>query len=151
MEKALRDQLPNGNFRNTTPERSNAMRAVRGKANKTTEQRFRLALVRRKISGWKLRPAGLKGKPDFFFLGGRGIAVFVDGCFWHGCPECGHIPQTHSNFWAAKMRRNRERDERTNAELRSQGIRVFRFWEHDLVHNLDLCIQAVIDAASLLK
>jgi DNA mismatch endonuclease (patch repair protein) len=71
----------------------------------------------------------LIGKPDFFFPAKR-LAVFVDGCFWHGCPRCGHTPRTRTGFWATKLLRNRERDTWVNSTLRKNGVHVIRLWEH---------------------
>jgi DNA mismatch endonuclease (patch repair protein) len=141
MERALRTHLPGGKFE-TTPQRSRAMQAVRGTDNRTTERRLRYGLVRAGIRGWKVRPLGLPGKPDFFFRARR-LAVFVDGCFWHGCPRCGHLPRSNSAFWRAKIERNRERDERTYAVLKEQGIKVVRFWEHELQDQLGKCIEKI--------
>ena len=111
MERALRKHLPGGAFTEVSATRSKAMAAVRGHGNKTTERRFRLALVRAGVRGWQVRPKGLRGSPDFVFPEAR-LAVFADGCFWHGCPECGHVPRTNRPFWAAKIERNRERDKK---------------------------------------
>ncbi|MHB8974086.1 MAG: PDDEXK family nuclease [Pirellulaceae bacterium] len=86
------------------------MRAVRGRGNKSTETRLRLALVRAGISGWRLHAKEVHGKPDFFFPAAS-LAVFVDGCFWHGCPRCGHIPKAHALFWRTKIDRNKHRDQ----------------------------------------
>jgi len=142
MEKALREQLPKRGFKGTTPQRSRAMRAVHGKDNRTTERRLRLALARSRVRGWKVRPRGFKGDPDFFFPRHR-VAVFVDGCFWHGCPTCGHIPQTNKDFWTLKINRNRARDITTTSYLQKQKIRVLRFWEHELKSDLGRCIQKI--------
>ena len=71
------------------------------------------------------------GKPDFYFPASR-VAVFVDGCFWHGCPRCGHTPRTNRPFWSAKITRNRERDQRAIAMLSERGITAVRFWECSL-------------------
>jgi DNA mismatch endonuclease (patch repair protein) len=60
------------------------------------------------------------------------LAVFVDGCFWHGCPQCGHVPKTRSPFWEAKFQRNRMRDARNARKLRQLGVCVIRVWEHSL-------------------
>ena len=100
MEKALRRKLPGGRFENVSPVRSRAMAAVRGKGNITTERRLRLALVRAGIRGWQLHPKGLSGRPDFLFPEAK-LAVFADGCFWHGCRKCGHVPSKHSDFFGA--------------------------------------------------
>lgn len=58
------------------------------------------------------------------------VAVFVDGCFWHGCPEHGQTPKANNVWWLAKLRKNRERDAGTDACLEAQGWLVLRFWEH---------------------
>jgi DNA mismatch endonuclease (patch repair protein) len=107
------------------------MASIKGKGNKTTELKLRMGLVRAGLRGFRLHAAHLPGKPDFFFENAK-LAIFVDGCFWHGCPMCGHVPKTRSKFWAAKLLRNRERDERNAGKLGQLGIRVLRYWEHDL-------------------
>ena len=58
------------------------------------------------------------------------LAVFVDGCFWHGCPEHGTQPRTHSDYWRPKLERNRRRDIATNDLLQRAGWRAVRVWEH---------------------
>jgi DNA mismatch endonuclease (patch repair protein) len=60
------------------------------------------------------------------------IAIFVDGCFWHGCPRCFRLPTTNVDYWATKIRRNVSRDRRQNASLRADGWVVVRVWEHSL-------------------
>lgn len=90
-----------------------------------------MCLVRAGISGWELHPKTIRGRPDFYFPQEH-LAVFVDGCFWHGCAKCGHTPLTRSEFWAAKFERNRRRDKSTSRLLRKQGVRVLRIWEHRL-------------------
>jgi DNA mismatch endonuclease (patch repair protein) len=142
MEKALRAQLPTGKFENVAPTRSRAMAAVKGKGNKTTERRLRLAMVRAGIRGWTLHYSDIPGRPDFFFRGAR-IAVFVDGCFWHGCQTCGHIPKKNNAFWLKKIERNRDRDRDVTRTLLSQGISVMRFWEHSLQEDLGGCLAAL--------
>jgi DNA mismatch endonuclease (patch repair protein) len=59
------------------------------------------------------------------------IAVFVDGCFWHGCPRHGTTPHTNSAYWSAKIARNLERDRATDQLLRDHNWTVLRVWEHD--------------------
>lgn len=131
MERYLRDRLGKEGFGQVSEARSQAMSAVRGKNNKSTERRLRMELVRRGIRGWTLHASALPGKPDFWFPS-VGLAVFVDGCFWHGCPLCGHIPRTNRDFWAAKIARNHERDSKVNTLLRGLGVRALRFWECEL-------------------
>jgi DNA mismatch endonuclease (patch repair protein) len=142
VEKALRKKLPNGNFSDTSPAHSNIMKAVRGKGNRTTEARLRAALTRAGISGWRMNVRNVPGKPDFYFEN-QNLAVFVDGCFWHGCPRCGHLPRKNSAFWREKISRNTKRDQVTCQKLRRQGIRVLRFWEHDIGATLSSCISEI--------
>lgn len=135
MERILRATLKNGVFSGVSADRSRAMSAVRGKGNRSTETVFRMALVREGIRGWTLHRKDLAGCPDFYFARLK-VAVFIDGCFWHGCPKCGHIPKTRSKFWRTKIERNKGRDKRTNQELRRRGVKVLRMWEHELQRNM---------------
>ena len=128
MEKVLRKHLPGGGFTNVPEKRSRTMAAVRGKGNRTTERRLRCALAAAGIRGWKMHPYDIPGCPDFWFPRAR-LAVFVDGCFWHGCPKCGHLPRTNAAFWKAKFERNKARDRRVTRRLRQQGVAVIRIWE----------------------
>jgi DNA mismatch endonuclease (patch repair protein) len=142
MEKVLRETLEGGRFQNVTPERSRAMSAVRGKGNRTTEVRFRMALVRAGVTGWCLHPRSITGTPDFYFTHEH-AAVFVDGCFWHGCPVCGHLPTANARYWSTKIARTRERDEATTTRLQAAGIIVVRFWEHEVAEAADRCVASV--------
>ncbi|HZO06217.1 MAG TPA: very short patch repair endonuclease [Solirubrobacterales bacterium] len=72
----------------------------------------------------------LRCKADVVFRRQR-VAVFVDGCFWHSCPEHGTSPKTNSSYWSAKIARNVERDRRNDAELNAAGWTVIRVWEHE--------------------
>src|SRR5947209_13409422 len=71
----------------TKEERSERMRKVRSKGNRSTEWRFRSALMRSRIRGWTLHDSSLIGSPDFAFREKK-LVVFIDGCFWHGCRKC---------------------------------------------------------------
>ena len=112
--------------------RSRIMRAVRSGDNKSTERKLRASLVGAGVRGWKLRPSDLPGKPDFVFETER-LTVFVDGCFWHGCPDCYRRPASSQDYWDAKVRRNVERDQANAVALESMGWSVLRIWEHELV------------------
>lgn len=74
--------------------------------------------------------ANRRMRADLVFTRAR-VAVFVDGCFWHGCPRHHTVARTNADFWATKVTGNRNRDERTNAALRDAGWTVLRFWEHE--------------------
>jgi len=100
-------------------------------------------MVRAGIGGWSSHRADLPGKPDFYFPSAK-LAVFVDGCFWHGCARCGHIPKTNTGFWAAKIDRNRKRHRKVARLLNHRGIATLRFWEHQLRDHLDRCVARII-------
>ena len=119
------------------------MRAIKGRNNRTTELKCRLALVRAGISGWTVRPSEVVGNPDFLFPKYR-LAVFVDGCFWHGCPVCHRIPKTNSEFWRTKIIRNRAKDEAATQALVNIGTTVLRFWEHQLSNELGRCMGEIL-------
>lgn len=72
----------------------------------------------------------LNRRADLVFTRAK-VAVFVDGCFWHGCPEHGNLPRTNSDYWASNLERNRHRDSDNTALLREAGWVVARFWEHE--------------------
>jgi len=142
LERALKDTLEGGKFHNVRPVHSKRMSAVKSRGNKTTEVSLRLALVRAGIKGWEMHASGIVGNPDFYFPK-RKLAIFVDGCFWHGCPKCGHVPSVNNKYWSEKISRNRQRDAAKARALRRTGIRVMRFWEHELIASLDTCIARV--------
>ncbi len=114
----------------TKAKRSEVMSRIRGRGNKDTELALVKLLRSHRIIGWR-RHQPVFGKPDFLFRAQR-VAVFVDGCFWHGCPRCYRRPKSNRKFWDAKIVRNRERDRQVSRELRRLGWRVIRVWEHDL-------------------
>src|SRR5579859_4648296 len=114
----------------TKAKRSEVMSRIRGQGNKETEVVLARILRINKITGWR-RKQRVFGKPDFVFRRRR-LAVFVDGCFWHCCPKHGTKPASNKPFWKKKFAANVARDKRVNRELRRQGWRVLRIWEHDL-------------------
>lgn len=109
------------------------MSAVRDRDTKP-EIQLRKALWHRGLR-YRLRYK-IPGKPDLAFPGPK-VAVFVDGCFWHGCPMHGQTPKTNRGFWTTKLRENTERDMRINYRLRGLGWNVIRVWEHELKDGLD--------------
>jgi DNA mismatch endonuclease (patch repair protein) len=72
------------------------------------------------------------------------VAVFVDGCFWHGCPEHGELPVANRGFWAEKFRANKARDERTDRRLETAGWSVVRVWEHEPVTEAADRVEALV-------
>jgi DNA mismatch endonuclease (patch repair protein) len=115
----------------TKKARSRLMAKVRYRGNKSTEMRVESILRGRGLSGWRKHPSGVPGRPDFFFPKLR-LAIFVDGCFWHGCSLCGRIPKTRVKFWTEKICSNRLRDDRIRRKLRRSGYATVRIWEHEL-------------------
>jgi DNA mismatch endonuclease (patch repair protein) len=110
--------------------RSEVMRLVRSKGNRSTELALAAILRKGRVTGWR-RHLPLPGRPDFFFPRAA-LAVFVDGCFWHFCPRCYRRPKSNQAFWDEKARRNRERDRRVDRDLKKRGKAVLRFYEHEL-------------------
>ncbi len=139
MEKILKKKLKGGKFSNVPVTRSNTMRSIKGKGNKTTEAKFRMGLVRAGINGWQMHNKKIIGKPDFYFPSLK-LAVFIDGCFWHGCPQCGHIPRTNREYWQTKIQRNKSRDLSVTRRLKYRGYKVLRFWEHSLKIGTNKCV-----------
>ncbi|MCC6423230.1 MAG: DNA mismatch endonuclease Vsr [Phycisphaerales bacterium] len=114
----------------TPNKRSQVMSNIRGRGNRRTELAMVQLLRRHHITGWRRHPP-MFGRPDFIFRGPR-MALFVDGCFWHGCPHHSTVPATHRGFWLNKLEGNRRRDRLVNRMLRAMGWRVLRVWEHEL-------------------
>lgn len=116
----------------TKAKRSEVMSRIRGRGNKATELAMMRLFRQHHISGWR-RHQPVFGKPDFVFRKLK-VAVFVDGCFWHGCAKHSKVPLNNRPFWDNKLKANKRRDRLVIHTLKSQGWRVLRVWEHDLVH-----------------
>ena len=84
----------------------------------------------------------LPGTPDLAFIG-RKVAIFVDGCFWHGCPEHYTCPVRNAAFWRRKIKRNLSRDRKANQNLADLGWSVIRIWEHEIPQDLDSVVRRV--------
>lgn len=122
--------------------RSELMSRIRGKGNRTTELRLISIMRSHRISGWR-RNYKLFGKPDFVFPARR-LAVFVDGCFWHACPQHCKIPKSNVPFWVGKLERNAARDAIVTEALSSSGWTVVRIWEHDLRRGCEGLVAAIL-------
>ena len=125
------------------------MSRIRGRGNKATELALAKLLRRNKITGWRrhleIRKAEsgnqkFKVRPDFVFPKDR-LAVFVDGCFWHGCPKHATRPKNNRLFWKGKLAGNQARDRVVNRNLRRAGWRVVRIWECDLARRPGSCVR----------
>jgi DNA mismatch endonuclease (patch repair protein) len=117
-------------FNPPSDQRSRIMSAIKSKGNKSTEARMAALLRRERLSGWR-RGSKLPGRPDFLFRKER-VALFVDGCFWHGCPRCHRSPKTNPAYWTEKISRNVARDARVSRKLRRLGFAVVRVRECQL-------------------
>src|ERR1700733_13796768 len=106
------------------------MLRIRSTGNRSTEGAL-IALMRtRGIKGWR-RKSSLPGRPDFVFPKSH-VAVFVDGCYWHGCPRCSLASKSNTSYWGPKIAGNRKRDRANAKALRIEGWSVIRIWEHEL-------------------
>ncbi|MET7429077.1 very short patch repair endonuclease [Streptomyces flaveolus] len=127
---------------------SDAARATM-RANRSRDTKPELALrravhalgLRYRVS---IRPLpSLRRTADIVFTRAK-VAVFLDGCFWHGCPIHHTLASANSAYWQDKVRRNRERDQDTNAQLAAAGWTVLRFWEHDDLATAALRVAEVV-------
>ena len=110
--------------------RSAVMQKVKSKGNKSTEQKLIEIFKQYGVIGWR-RNYPVIGKPDFVFLNKK-IAVFADGCFWHG-HHCRNItPKQNQAYWDKKRQRNIQRDQNVTLHFESRGWTVLRFWECDI-------------------
>jgi len=141
---ATRERTPFGGL-----SRSELMSRVRSRGNETTERRLASLLRKAGLRGWR-RHQPLPGCPDFVWYGPK-LAVFVDGCFWHG-HTCGKnvTPKTNASAWEEKMARNKARDRRVTRGLRRKGWSVIRIWECQLATNPDGCVRRVRNALARL-
>lgn len=119
------------------PQPSGPVATLIGKANRRADTKpevlVRSALHRRGLRFRKdlpLRVGGLRVRPDVVFTG-QALAVFVDGCFWHGCPRHQRVPRRNPSYWVPKLEGNAQRDRRVDDALRAAGWRVVRVWEHE--------------------
>lgn len=126
--------------------RSEVMSLIRSRGNRGTELVMVRLLREHGITGWRRhvritgrrsktslegKAAAVKARPDFVFREKR-LAVFVDGCFWHGCPRHCRMPKGNRGYWKKKIEGNIERDQRVSSALRRAGWRVMRVWECEL-------------------
>lgn len=114
--------------------RSEIMRAVKSSGNISTELKLIQIFKKFGIRGWR-RNYKLTGNPDFVFPKQR-VAIFADGCFWHG-HGCRNIkPKAHANYWQKKIQRNKERDTYITKLLQEKSWRVVRLWECEIKDSL---------------
>src|SRR5438874_6245799 len=123
--------------------RSRVMARIRSR-NTTPELALRRALFAQGVRGWRCHAKRLPGKPDLAFTRWR-IAVFVDGCFWHGHPDF-FTPGKSGAYWDAKIERTKERDRLANEALIAAGWRVLRFWDFEVENGVGSCAEQVAQA-----
>lgn len=108
-------------------DRSSIMRSVKSKGNRSTELKLIHIFKLIRLKGWR-RNFNLIGKPDFVFPQLR-IAIFADGCFWHGHKCRNTSPRVNSKYWSTKIHKNQVRDRTVTKQLKKSGWRVIRIWE----------------------
>jgi DNA mismatch endonuclease (patch repair protein) len=121
-------------------QRSQIMKAVKSSGNKSTELKLIERFKKSNITGWR-RNYKLFGKPDFVFPKER-VAIFVDGCFWHGHDCRNTKPANNSHYWRNKIARNQKRDELVSSTLEGKGWRVLRIWECQIKKD---CLRKISD------
>jgi DNA mismatch endonuclease (patch repair protein) len=124
----------------TTAEVAKIMASIK-KADTRPEVLLRKKLWKEGFRNYRKYPK-LLGRPDLYFPAHR-LVVFVDGCFWHGCPIHCRIPKKNLAYWTEKIAYNQRRDTMIDEELRSQGLTVLRIWEHDIAEDIHGAIQRV--------
>lgn len=132
-----------------SPETSARMKAVRVRG--TTPERRVQSLIRARKIRYTTKTSHLPRKPDFI-LTELSVAIFVHGCFWHGCPECFVAPVKNRDWWCQKIAATRRRDRRKADQLRTIGFSVLTFWEHDsdsrITRRLDTSIMRKLRATA---
>lgn len=121
--------------------RSRYMAAVKSRGNLSTETRMVRLLRENRLTGWR-RHLPLPGTPDFCWRKPK-VALFVDGCFWHGCVHCNKISKSNIGYWKAKIATNKKRDVRVSSTLRRRGWAVVRIWECQLAKNPGRCVARI--------
>jgi DNA mismatch endonuclease, patch repair protein len=129
----------------TKEQRSKCMSNIKSK-NTKPELILRKALW---VKGMRYRIKNtLTGNPDLHFASKK-LAIFIDGCFWHGCPDHYKEPKTRTEFWKKKIDGNIKRDIYVNDVLKDSGWKVLRFWEHEIKKNLDYVVETIISSLAL--
>jgi DNA mismatch endonuclease (patch repair protein) len=128
--------------------RSRVMSRIRSK-NTKPELALRKALWEHGVRGWRCHPRAVAGKPDLAFTRWR-IAVFVDGCFWHGHPDF-FTPGKSGTYWDGKIARTKERDRAANQALEEAGWTVIRLWDFEVRDELARCVDEVCWALEIAR
>ena len=136
----------------TPPVASSSAAAATMRANRRRDTKpellLRSALHRQ---GWRFRVdalvdvSGRRVRPDIVFSRRR-VAVFIDGCFWHSCPEHGQKPKTNAAYWESKLNSNKARDLADSHALQRDGWKVVRIWEHDKIDDAVEAVESVLES-----
>jgi DNA mismatch endonuclease (patch repair protein) len=124
-------------------DRRKTMQHIRSKGTKI-EETISKALWKKGVR-FRRHQKDLPGKPDFSIKKYK-LAVFLDSCFFHGCPEHAVIPKTNTEYWTAKMERNQKRDRKVNEMYKEMDWTVLRFWEHEVKKNKDDVVNTIVNA-----
>lgn len=157
LVKTIQDQVGDsaGNYALSSlvpPVASSSAAAATMRANRRRDTKPEL-LLRSMLhrQGWRFRvdyPVDVSGRrvrPDIVFPKRR-VAVFIDGCFWHSCPEHGQTPKTNSAYWEAKLSSNKARDSADSHALQRDGWKVVRVWEHDQIDDAVETVKAALES-----
>jgi DNA mismatch endonuclease (patch repair protein) len=120
--------------------RSEIMRSIRSKNTKI--EIFLEKLLSKMGYRFSKNAKRLIGKPDIVFRR-KQIAIFIDSCFWHGCPYHCRMPHSNRAYWNAKIRRNKERDKEVNNWYKNNDWIILRFWEHTIQNNIENCVKKI--------
>lgn len=112
--------------------RSAVMSQIKSR-NTGLEEKFRAMIRGQRLGRYRRCVDALPGRPDFVFSRAR-VAIFIDSCFWHGCPLHLRTPQSNQTYWQQKISSNQERDKAQTEKLKAEGWRVVRVWEHELAN-----------------
>ena len=107
--------------------RSRIMSKIRA-TNTKPEIKIRKILYKSGHKGYRLNYKKAPGKPDICYVGKK-VAIFIDGCFWHGCPKCYKKPASNKKYWDEKIKTNKKRDRKVNSALKKGNWTILRFWE----------------------
>jgi DNA mismatch endonuclease (patch repair protein) len=127
----------------TPGQRKFNMSRIHGK-NTGPEIKIRKMLSSRGIRGYRIH-YDLPGKPDIVFVRKK-IVVFIDGCFWHKCPDCFQEPESRKEFWMKKINSNVKRDEKNTRLLTEDNWTVLRFWEHEVRKESETVVRRIVDS-----
>jgi len=133
----------------TKKKRSEIMSRIRAKDAKLEKNFLEGLSAISHEAGYRYRKhyTGLQGKPDIAFPSKK-VAVFIDGCFWHGCHLHSRVPLSNVSYWEKKLKRNKERDREVNRAAKNKGWSVIRLWEHQVKKKPRWSIDKIMRALS---